>query len=362
MSTPQDLWLERSRFSGMLLDGVSYGILFVLTIQCVHALIKGPQNGGEKTETRGRVILLVYIFITFALATIGLAVNAKYSQMIWIDLRDTPGGPEGLIVNELGFWENRTALTSYYIMSWLMDVLLIHRCFVIWNRNFIVVSFMCLLLLANIITAILVLVDSSKGAVFTNINFQLAYLSISVSTNFIYTILVASRLLSMRKQIKAALGDEHSKVYTSVASMIVESSALYSVAGVFYVITFALHNNMENLIFLWIIHVQAIAQLLIILRVAQGRAYTQDVTARSTSLVFASRSASRSGPSANQPSHGRTATHDSFSITPGLPSRIQTTHDSSSLPSLPSSASKNNLEHKSMPDNLSQVESDRGCR
>jgi len=104
--------------------------------------------------------------------------------------------------------------------------------------------------------AILVLIASSNGAVFTNINFQLAYLSISVSTNFIYTILVTGRLLFMRKQIRAALGEEHSKIYTSVAAMVVESSALYSAFGVLYVITFALHNKVENLVFLWIIHVQ----------------------------------------------------------------------------------------------------------
>jgi len=205
--------------------------------------------------------------------------------MIWIDLRGSPGGPEELIVNELGFWENRMALTSNYILSWLLDILLIHRCFVIWNWHVIVVVFMSLLLLANVVMAILTLVSSSKGAVYTSINFQLAYLSISFSTNFIYTLLVAGRLLFMRRQIKAALGEEHSKFYTSVAAMIVESSALYSAFGVIYVVTFALHNNVENLIFLWIIHVQAIAQLLIILRVAQGRAYTRDVTTKSTAVL-----------------------------------------------------------------------------
>ncbi|KAF8518272.1 hypothetical protein BU17DRAFT_48850 [Hysterangium stoloniferum] len=285
---PTDLWLERSRFNGILLDGVSYGILFVLTVQCVHALFQRPKHKLVKAQTRSRWLLLAYIAATFALATIGVAANAKYSQMIWIDLRNSPQGPEGLIINELGFWENRMALTSYYIMSWLMDMLLIHRCFVIWNWHILVVLLMSSLLLANIIMAILTLVSSSHGAVFTSIGFQLAFLIISVSTNFIYTILVAGRLLVLRKQITLALGEEHAKVYVSVAAMVVESSALYTVFGIIYVVTYALHSNVENLIFLWIIHVQGIAQLLIILRIAQGSAITEDVTARqSTHLQFA---------------------------------------------------------------------------
>ncbi|KAF8587765.1 hypothetical protein K439DRAFT_1337087 [Ramaria rubella] len=318
---PSDLWLERSRFDGMILDGVSYGILFVLTVQCTYALMNKSQyaGGSLKTETRSRWLLLLYIFVTFTLATVGFAGNAKYSQMIWIDLRDSPGGPEELIINELGFWENRMALTSYYIMSWIMDVLLIHRCFIIWNWHVLVVIFMSMLLLANVVMAILTLVASSKGAVFTNINFQLAYLAISISTNFIYTILVAGRLLALRKQIRAALGEEHSKIYISVASMVVESSALYSAFGVLYVVTFALHNNVENLVFLWIIH--GIAQLLIILRVAQGRAITKDLTAgrQSTSLGFA------------PPSVGQAVTVNTGGLISGTHT---TTHQSSSSRSL----------------------------
>jgi hypothetical protein len=104
--------------------------------------------------------------------------------------------------------------------------------------------------------AILTLVASSHGAVFTSIGFQLAYLVISVSTNFVYTILVAGRLLLLRKRITSTLGKEHAKIYVSIAAMVVESSALYTGFGIIYVVTYALHSDVENLIFLWIIHVQ----------------------------------------------------------------------------------------------------------
>ncbi|KIJ34293.1 hypothetical protein M422DRAFT_90239, partial [Sphaerobolus stellatus SS14] len=189
---------------------------------------------------------------------------------IWIDMRDSAQGPEGLIVDELGFWENKTALTSYYIMSWIMDVLLIHRCVTIWNWNFFVVGFMSLLLTTDIVMAILTLIAGTRGAIFADINFQLAYIVISMSTNIIYTILVAGRLLAYRKQTKALIGDEYAKLYASIAVIVIESSALYSCFGILYIITYALRSNIQNLVFLWILHLQAIGQLFIIMRMARG--------------------------------------------------------------------------------------------
>jgi hypothetical protein len=38
------------------------------------------------------------------LGAIGFAANAKYTQMIWADLRDSPSGPPALILGELDYW------------------------------------------------------------------------------------------------------------------------------------------------------------------------------------------------------------------------------------------------------------------
>ncbi|KAI5118814.1 hypothetical protein M0805_000202 [Coniferiporia weirii] len=291
-ATPStDLWSERSRLDGMLLGGVSYGIYFLLTIQSINALLRSPHHLSDNSKKK-QTTMLAYVVITFVLATIGFAGNAKYTQMIWVDLRDAPGGPAALINLELDYWINRMALASYYIMEWFMEVLLLYRCFVIWAWHMYIVVPMTTLFLASVAMAILVL-SESNGAVFYNINVQLAYLCIAVGMNIIYTILVVGRLFLVRSQVKDALGPEHSSTYTSVAAMIVESAALYSVLGVIYIASFSLHSDVSNLVFLSISHVQGIAQLLIILRVARGRAFSQDVTRRSTvvtSLAFASRS------------------------------------------------------------------------
>ncbi|KAG6841409.1 hypothetical protein C0991_011303 [Blastosporella zonata] len=55
--------------------------------------------------------------------------------------------------------------------------------------------------------------------------------------------------------------------------MVIELGAMYSVLGALFIAAFATHSDLSNLIFLSISHIQGIAQLLIIIRVADSRAF-----------------------------------------------------------------------------------------
>jgi hypothetical protein len=77
------------------------GVFTLLTVQAAIALMQRPRYGGKIANNR--FVLLLYIFITFALGTIDYAANARYTEMIWIDLRDIPGGPLALIESYMDF-------------------------------------------------------------------------------------------------------------------------------------------------------------------------------------------------------------------------------------------------------------------
>ncbi|KAJ8582394.1 hypothetical protein M405DRAFT_867888 [Rhizopogon salebrosus TDB-379] len=263
-----DLWLERSRLAGMILAAVSYGGLFILTVQAASALMQRPRHGGKIAEHR--YWLLFYVFSTFVLGTVGFAGNAKYTEMIWIDLRDAKGGPTALINDELNYRINVLVVICYYIMEWFMQVLLLHRCFVIWNWERYVMVPMISLFIAMIAMSILVLIQASTGVIWYNINTVLIYYSLQVGISVLYTILVTNRLLVMRGQIKQILG-EYSGIYNTIVLMIIESTMLYTPLAILFILTFAFHSYISNLCFLGISHVQGIAQLLIIVRVARGR-------------------------------------------------------------------------------------------
>ncbi|KAG1739340.1 hypothetical protein EDB19DRAFT_1635956 [Suillus lakei] len=280
--TPQtDLSLERSRLVGMMLGCVSYGVYLLLTVQAVTALLQRPRHGQRIANNRRT--LLCYTLITFTLGTISFACNTKYTEMIWIDLRDAPGGPVVLIRNVMHYRINFVAIFCGYVTEWLMQALLLYRCFVIWNWARYVVIPMVALYIAMIAVAIVVLVQAGSGAPFYNISTALAFLAFQVAQTILYTILVAKRLLSIRGQMKQALVEYDSSTYDTIILMVVESAMAYSVFLIIFIVAFAVHSNsISTLCFLSINQIQGITQLFIIIRVARGRAVTHDWSTRVT--------------------------------------------------------------------------------
>ncbi|KAG1901929.1 uncharacterized protein F5891DRAFT_192391 [Suillus fuscotomentosus] len=296
--TPQtDLPLERSRLIGMILGGVSYGVYLLLTVQAVTALMQRPRRGQKIADNRR--ILLCYVLITFALSTISFACNTKYTEMIWIDLRDAPGGPVALIENAMHYRINFVAILCGYVTEWFMQALLLYRCFVLWDWARHVMIPMLLVYIGMIAVAIVILVQAGTGALFYNINTTLAYLVFLVANTVLYTILVATRLLSMRSRMKTAMASNYgpstydTSTHDTIIRMVVESAMAYSVFVAIYIVAFCVHSNtVSTLCFLSINQVQGIAQLFIIIRVARGRVTTRDLSTRNasaapTALAFA---------------------------------------------------------------------------
>ncbi|OAX40970.1 hypothetical protein K503DRAFT_798357 [Rhizopogon vinicolor AM-OR11-026] len=288
--TPQtNLWLERSRLIGMVLGGVSYGAFLLLTIQSLVALTRRPRHGGKIADHR--LVLVFYIIITFALGTISTATNIKYTEMIWIDLRNAPGGPLALIEDAWNYRLNLVALSCGHIQEWFMQALLLHRCFVIWNWTRWVVIPMTTGFITMIALSIAVQVEACTGVTFYNITIELVYLCIQVGLNVIYTLLVAHRLFTMRSQLRQIMGQYDSSTYDTVVLMVVESAMAYTIFAIIFIVAFAMENNgLSTLCFLSIGKVQGIAQLFIILRVARGRSVTNEWSTRAaaapTTVVF----------------------------------------------------------------------------
>ncbi|KAG1828145.1 hypothetical protein EV424DRAFT_561550 [Suillus variegatus] len=291
--TPQThLPLERSRLIGMILGGVSYGVYLLLTVQAVTALMQRPRRGQKIANNRR--MLLCYILLTFALSTTCFACATKYTEMIWIDLRDAPGGPVGQIENAMHYRINFVGMLCGYVTDWFMQALLLYRCFVIWDWTRHVMIPMLVVYIGMIAVAIDVLVQAGTGAPFYTINVATAYLAFLVANTVLYTILVAKRLLSMRSKMKTALAEYDSSIYDTIILMVVESAMVYSVFVIIFIVAFSMHSDTVS---------TGIAQLSIIIRVARGRAVThvwstRNAPAAPTTLAFAGTTSE--GPNATQ--------------------------------------------------------------
>jgi hypothetical protein len=75
-----------------------------------------------------------------------------------------------------------------------------------------------------------------KGKV---IHLALPWVSLSVSLNIIVTTMICFRLLRMRALMGEVLDPEMSRMYTSIAAMLIESAAPFSILGIGFIVTAA---------------------------------------------------------------------------------------------------------------------------
>ncbi|KAF5365549.1 hypothetical protein D9757_010922 [Collybiopsis confluens] len=319
---PVDAWLERSRLDGMILAGFTYGsssgfdtmlsldpynssglplgIFFLLSVQASVAVYRGSRSTRRKTNQKISRLLLAYVGITFILATIGIAANARYTEDIWINFRGQEGwSPENLIDNEFDFWYNRLAIDSQEVLVWIMNALLLYRCCKVWSNAWWVVTLMGTVYLAIVGLSISVMVFAGESAVFANLNLQTSFLALSCTYNLLFTILVSIRLLTVRRTVQQALSPEHARPYMSITTTLVESASLYFIFDLIFLVSFAVHSDVENLILLENCLIQGIAQLLIINRVAEGREYNDE---KRTKQMAESTITGTSGRFSNRPS------------------------------------------------------------
>ncbi|TDL29997.1 hypothetical protein BD410DRAFT_703038, partial [Rickenella mellea] len=269
-----DLWLERSNFSGAFLGGVAYGIHAAVFAATVYFMTR--KNSGQKLS----IPLLAFVCSLFTLGTISIAANTKFSEEMWIDDRNIPGGPIAWLTEHYSDPVNTLGNAAYIFANFLADGVLLHRLLVVWNYNYYIMVIPVLAYLGSTAMSILTIFQSAQpGASLwshTTISFAVPYWSLSLSLNLLVTLMIATRLLMMRNKIIAVLGPEHSKTYTSVAAMMVESAAPYSITGLIFIICYARASNVQNLVLPVLGQIMCISPELIMLRVALGRAWTRD--------------------------------------------------------------------------------------
>ncbi|TDL29699.1 hypothetical protein BD410DRAFT_833964 [Rickenella mellea] len=274
-----DLWLERSNFSGAFLGGVAYGIHVAVFSATLYFMTR--KSSGQSKP------LLVFVCALFTLGTITIACNTKFSEQMWIDDRNIPGGPIAWLETHYSDPVNTLGNAAYIFANFLADGVLLSRLWVVWHYNYFIMVIPVLAYLGSTgyffeAMSILTIFQSAQpGAslwTHTTVSFAVPYWSLSLSLNLVVTLLITTRLLMMRSKVIEVLGPEHSKTYTSVAAMMIESAAPYSVTGLIFIICYARNSFVQNLVLPVLGQIMCISPELIILRVSLGRAWSRDTT------------------------------------------------------------------------------------
>ncbi|TBU51881.1 hypothetical protein BD310DRAFT_890234 [Dichomitus squalens] len=273
-----DLWLEKSNFDGAVLGGVAYGVHVAVFAVCARTLYRSTKI---RRTRRHAVLVPLFISLLFAMGTVNLACNTRMTQLMFIDNRAFPGGPNAWFFAFYSLGTNTAGNASYVVANALADGVLLWRVYAVYNSIWAVL-FPLLVYLASTAMSILSVFQSSRPTASlwtsTTVQFTVPYFSISIGLNILLTLLLVGRLLYFGYNTRRAIGSDHLAPYVSIATMLIESAAPYAITGLIFIVTYARNSNVQNLILPVLSQVMCISPELIILRVATGSAVSTKIS------------------------------------------------------------------------------------
>ncbi|KAG1722692.1 uncharacterized protein EDB91DRAFT_202697 [Suillus paluster] len=262
-------WLQGAIFAAMF-----YGVAVVMSFMCWRSL--WPRIRSYTTGYKKNRFLFCYVTFLFVLSTMNAAFSAEETQKTFIYNRLYPGGPSAFA--RINF--SPALGVSLLLSNWCADLLMIWRCIVVYKntRSHLIVSGLgSLMFLTSVVTGTLWFVVMSNPHRATDgwmsIHFLFPYICVALTINIFVSLLTVLRLLYHRHKMSKILGPGHGAIYASFATIIIESASIYSIISLLYLIPFAARNPLSDAFVQILGQAQIVASLLIIFRVAEGKAW-----------------------------------------------------------------------------------------
>ncbi|KAJ2925020.1 hypothetical protein H1R20_g12085, partial [Candolleomyces eurysporus] len=272
---PELLFLERVIHAAVNMGAVAFGIHVAIFAICTYQFTKAKKFP---------YLQQLYITTIFLLALVTITCNIRHNQLSWIDNRNYPGGPLGFILEQQPNVVNTVGNSAGLILAFMVDSLLIYRCYVVWNSNYYVIILPILTLIASTVMACFQTIAASEpmGSLWAEraVLYGLPYFCLSMSVNMLVTAIIITRLLLARRSIQSVMGKDHGKEYTGVAAMLIESALPPALVSAVLIALYAQANTAQILFFPLLPQVQAMAPQLIFIRVMRGRGWSKDTMSR----------------------------------------------------------------------------------
>ncbi|TBU39965.1 hypothetical protein BD309DRAFT_968480 [Dichomitus squalens] len=265
MSQSSKLTSARNSYAASVIAGVTYGAYAVLAAICIHFLLK------RRSNTRSQKIILAYTILMLAMTTLYYVSGCVWAEVEFVE------STMNIDVYDLQTNSRLSVLkdTAYVINIYLADSLLIYRVWVVWGGAILVVIIPCLLWCGTVSTGIGLLWACSRPTASlvesSIINWQTSFYSCTVSHNIVCTIFIAGRLWYHHRKTRN-LRTSAAWSYSSIIAVVIESAALYSLAGIIYIPLVVRMLPAQFAVTAVIGSITSIAPNLIILRMALGTA------------------------------------------------------------------------------------------
>ncbi|KAH6911231.1 hypothetical protein BKA70DRAFT_1269806 [Coprinopsis sp. MPI-PUGE-AT-0042] len=221
--TDTDIQLKVVWLLGFCLECVLYGVYVCLFMAALPVLIRGNKNFSATIFLIGNVLIFVVASIESGASLCRALVAFGYQT----DVRDPTR-----IYSNMKYWANYLPWVLAIIPFTTGDILMICRCFIIWQRSYWVILLPATLAAVSAGFHIATVWYARQGTLSLHLfqNRRLAVLTtvFSLSQTILTTSLIVWKILS-RQRTAIQLASVHTPCLVSIARIIMESAAIYTV-------------------------------------------------------------------------------------------------------------------------------------
>jgi len=271
MSTRRE---SQANFDGMMVSALAYGALIMLYIQITQVMLRRPKRSGPTFW-----FIIIYASILFPLTTVAFAAKFKYAEALYLALPNFPGTMDD-------YWEvhsvdltNIMSQACVTMIPWFGDGIMLYRLMVIWNYEWTVLVLPMLLYLTRIGLSIPILIGLTRpdANVARTTLYMTVFYCLCLSLNIVTSGMIIIRLYLMRHKAEKVLGTLQASLYNSAITMFVESGSFFTIWSMVYMISRTRHSWVQDIFLQPYSYIIAVTRMLIILRMAQGRAWSKDI-------------------------------------------------------------------------------------
>ncbi|KAI0044749.1 hypothetical protein FA95DRAFT_1608276 [Auriscalpium vulgare] len=282
--------IEVSMLSGLLPGCILYGVHIVTFGNAVRVLLFRKRRAAR----RPYLIVATFLFMLFGTLFVAFSFQYVLDAYGWVGGRGGKSLPQqrSIFVPDLLTFQ----LASQVLTG---DAMLIYRCFVLHQRNWLVVVLPILCWLGTAGLGIFCVYDAATLKVDKMVGdtqlepIIILALSLTLTINIFCTCMIVYKILRMRRRVLDILpGNIKPKLpYARVITIIVESAAMYTAFAVLMFVLELLRSNIAYMVYQTTVQIVGIAFNVITIRVDQGESVETELPttmSRTGELHFAS--------------------------------------------------------------------------
>jgi len=219
------LSVPRAELVGTLVETLCYGAYLPIFWECVQVLYSRHLNGRPVVYLSCTAILIFILVTTHFVVDVDRIVEAFTSDM---------SSPNAALhyFSDINSRKDLVKSYTYLACTWVSDVLMVYRCYIVWRRSWLVIIVPVLLFLGDIAMAIwagwsLTQVRLDDNVLFSNATIRAKYFyTMTLVLNILCTGLISYRIWRTRKNVTSQVVGSQS--LSRLIETMIESAALYS--------------------------------------------------------------------------------------------------------------------------------------